>query len=253
MNVTVVAGDTPDENGNNSKAPPSKLMCPLSTNVYDVYPGVVVVPGLEGFGEVVSGKSIFSEPSPLLTSQTQSKVLPELDLSATEEDIPDLEPVEEALETPRETPTTEEGRTTTPQFEEARKGLAKTISEKEPEPEPEPEPVFEAVEVGQLPEVKEEEQLLGVSNFGKLQEETGNLYGGSDKEGYTLTNPEYSFIDVEGKIGKKRKGVKYQVIKVKGDSYQYVDATNEGLRGWSTIKKDRLEKLIREGKVDFNE
>ena len=60
MNVTVVAGDTPDEKGNNSKTPPSKLMCPLSTNVYDVYPGVVVVPGPEGFGEVVSGTIVLS-------------------------------------------------------------------------------------------------------------------------------------------------------------------------------------------------
>ena len=84
------------------------------------------------------------------------------------------------------------------------------------------------------------------------------MYKGSDKKGYTLTNPEYSFIDVEGKLGTlanngKVAGRKYQVIKVKGDSYQYVGADQEGLRGWSTIKKDRLEKLIREGKVDFNE
>jgi len=213
---------------------------------------------LDSVGEVVKGKSIFSEPSPLLTTQTQSAVLPELDLSATEEDIPDLETVEEATETPRDTPTTEEGRTTTPQFEEARKGLAKTISEKEPEPEP--EPVFEKEEVGQLPEVKEEDKLFAISNFGKLQQETGNLYreGETNKTGYTLTNPEYSFIDVEGKLGTlanngKVAGRKYQVIKVKGDSYQYVGADQEGLRGWSTIKKDRLEKLIREGKVDFNE
>ena len=199
---------------------------------------------LDSVGEVVKGKSIFSQPSPLLTSQTKSKVFPDLNLSGVEEeDIPDLESIDDASFTPKETPskkTTEEV-LSSPTLREAVGGLKKTISSK-PKPQ------------SQSPEPQVEEPLLefvGSTSYDKLKEDSGSFTTGSDKDGYTPTK--YSFVDVKGQIGKKVKGQKYFVMGIKGKNYQIVADSQPNLSGWNSVAKSKLDKLVKSQDIDFIE
>ncbi len=194
---------------------------------------------LDSVGEVVKGKSIFSQPSPLLTSQTQSKVLPDLNLSGVEEeDIPDLESIDDASFTPKETPskkTTEEV-LSSPTLREAVGGLKQTISSK-PKPEPQvEEPLLE---------------FVGSTSYDKLKEDSGSFTTGSDKDSYKPTK--YSFVDAKGQIGKKVKGQKYFVMGVKGKNYQIVAESQPNLLGWNSVAKSKLDKLVKNQEIDFIE
>lgn len=112
----------------------------------------------------------------------------------------------------------------------------------EPEPEPEPEPE------------KKEEPLLefvGSASYDKLKGESGRLTSGNNRDGWKPT--QYSFVDVKGQIGKKVKGQKYFVMGVKGNNYEIVADTQPKLSGWNSVAKSKLDKLVKNQEIDFNE
>ena len=147
---------------------------------------------------------------------------------------------------------------------------------KKPEPEPEPEPVAppaprieEIIEPEPEPapapkpkkgKTKEPEgkgfrvrgaepetPLVENSAYGQLLQEEGIFAEGSNKEGWEPTP--YILYDKEGLIGEKGEDYSYYVVSARGKSFGIVDVENKDLKGWNSIAKTRLDKLIKDGKI----
>ena len=133
-----------------------------------------------------------------------------------------------------------------PRLREAVSGLKETLG---PEPEPQPEPITQpkpkkkpVKAKGKVEEVKEEVKEED-AEYKLLQGfPTGKLTRGSDAKGWDESP--FEFVDNTGKVGKKVKGKRYQIMNITGKNYSIVDSENENLAGWSSISRDRMEKLV---------
>ena len=131
-----------------------------------------------------------------------------------------------------------------PRLREAVSELKETLGpEPEPEPQPQPKPKKKPVKAkGKVEEVKEEVKEED-AEYKLLQDfPTGKLTRGSDAKGWDESP--FEFVDNTGKVGKKVKGKRYQIMNITGKNYSIVDSENENLAGWSSVSKNRMDKLV---------
>ena len=85
--------------------------------------------------------------------------------------------------------------------------------------------------------------------MGQLNIPQGFKAGGNNTDGWMPT--QYKVIDVDGVIGKKKKGVEYYIVsrKVGGVNLSIVDISNDQLKGWNNVRVNRFDDLIKGKKI----